>query len=81
MSERKDLIYTLKNNYRGSKEYNMFIPGFIVGAFVNIRAKIYLCEPSFARPWATIFWGLAIGSLFHYWVFYINIGLEEEIND
>jgi hypothetical protein len=68
MSDRKDLIHTLKHNYNAKREYNTFLPGFIIGAFVAIRAKIYLAEPSFARPWTTIFCGLAMGSLFHYWV-------------
>ncbi len=68
MSERKDLIHTLKHNFRAKREYNMFIPGFIIGAFANIRAKIYLSEPSYSRPWTTIFMGLVVGSVLHYWV-------------
>ena len=68
MSERKDLIHNLKHNFKGDRQYNMFLPGFIIGSFIAIKAKLYLHEPSFARPWATIFMGLAVGSLMHYWV-------------
>ncbi len=69
MSDRKDLIQTLKHNYRASRNYNMFAPGFVIGAFAAIRAKVYLHEPTFARPWVTIFSGLLVGSIMHYWVY------------
>ncbi len=49
MSEqKKELLNTLKNNYRAKRDYGMFIPGYILGAFLATRVKIHLSEPTFA---------------------------------
>jgi hypothetical protein len=50
MSElsKNEVIDTLKNKYSGKRNYNTFIPGFLVGVFLARSAKYQLAEPMFS---------------------------------
>jgi hypothetical protein len=45
---KNEIINTLKHRYSGKRNYNLFIPGFLIGTYISMRAKVVLAEPSFA---------------------------------
>jgi hypothetical protein len=45
---KDEVIDTLKNRYSGNRNYNLFIPGFIIGAMIAKKTKYFLYEPAFA---------------------------------
>src|SRR5690348_2979120 len=72
---KNEVLDTLKHKYTGKRQYNSFIPGFILGVIMAKQIKNALAEPAFASnykliyigPWFTLLNGLVFGSLMHYW--------------
>ena len=89
MSERKELIHSLKHNYNANKGYSTFFPGFIIGVIISQRVKTFLYEPTYASKILYLYRTLGYNiQWISYWIYFPLLGifiiikeLEEKIDD